>query len=58
LINKEKKKLRKEVKHVAKEREAISRLLKDKHDNHKLEKKKYKINIKTMLINLIVSINI
>jgi hypothetical protein len=41
LINKGKKKeLRKEVKHVAKKREAISRLLKDKHDNHKLEKKK------------------
>jgi hypothetical protein len=37
---KKKKELRKEVKHVAKKREAISRLLKDRHDNHKLEKKK------------------
>jgi hypothetical protein len=39
LINKEKKKLRQEAKCLAKKREVIYRLLKNKSDSPKLEKK-------------------
>jgi hypothetical protein len=39
LINNEKEELRKEVEYVVKDREVVSRLLKDECDSLKLEKK-------------------
>jgi hypothetical protein len=39
LINNEKEELRKEVEYVVEDREVVSRLLKDKRDSLKLEKK-------------------